>query len=56
MVASHVTGEISLDAGHPAMEWQQARPIAFCSDWQGNNPDEGRETVVRVLWSPQLSI
>jgi alpha-galactosidase len=53
IVASHVAGEISLDAGRPATEWQSAQPIVFCSDWQGNNPDERRETEVRVLWSPQ---
>ena len=28
-------------------------PIVFCSDWQGKNPDEQRETQVRVLWSSQ---
>jgi alpha-galactosidase len=28
-------------------------PIAFCADWQSKNPDPGRETKARVLWSPQ---
>ncbi len=28
-------------------------PVVFCSDWQGKNPDEQRETQVRVLWSSQ---
>jgi alpha-galactosidase len=53
IVASYVAGEIRLDAAHPAAEWQKAHPVIFCSDWQGKNPDEQRETQVRVLWSPQ---
>jgi alpha-galactosidase len=53
VVASYVAGEVSLDAGHPAAEWQSAQPVAFCSDWQGKNPDEQRETKVQVLWSSQ---
>jgi hypothetical protein len=51
IVAAHVSQEITLDAAHPAVEWQQATPIVFCSDWQGKNADPGRETQVRVLWS-----
>jgi alpha-galactosidase len=50
VVAVYVDHEIKLDAAHPAHEWQNARPISFSSDWQGNNPDPGRETKVRVLW------
>ena len=50
-MAAHVSGEIRLDAAHPADEWQNATAIAFCSDWQGKNPDPGRETKVRALWS-----
>ena len=53
IVAAYVPGEITLDAAHPAAEWKKARPIVFCSDWQGKNPDEQRETQVRVLWSAQ---
>ncbi len=53
IIASRLAGEIRLDAGHPAIEWQRAQPVVFCADWQGKNPDEQRETVVRVLWSPQ---
>jgi alpha-galactosidase len=53
IVAAHVAQEIALDAAHPATEWQKAHPIVFCSDWQGKNPDEQRETQVRVLWSSQ---
>ena len=53
IVASHVAGQISLNARGPADEWQSAKPVVFCSNWQGKNPDEERETEVRVLWSSQ---
>jgi alpha-galactosidase len=53
IVASFVAGEIVVDAEHPAPEWRSAKPVAFCSDWQGNNPDQQRETAVRALWSSQ---
>lgn len=53
VVAIHVANEIVLDAAHPAAEWQHAVPLTFCADWQGKNPDPGRETQLRVLWSPQ---
>ena len=53
MVASYVTGEVSLDAARPAAEWQNAQAIVFCSDWQGKNPDEQQETRVQALWSTQ---
>jgi alpha-galactosidase len=52
IVAAHLVREIIVNAEHPASEWKRAQPVAFCSDWQGQNPDEQRETVVRVLWSP----
>jgi alpha-galactosidase len=35
-------------------DWERARPLSFCSDWQGNNADPQRETQVRLLWSPQF--
>jgi alpha-galactosidase len=53
VVATRVAAEISLNAEHPAAQWQSAHPVAFCSDWQGKNADELRETSVRVLWSAQ---
>ena len=53
VVATRVTREFSLDAVRPSSEWDTAAPITFCSDWQGKNPDPGRETRVRVLWSPE---
>lgn len=53
IVASRVEGEIKLDAAHPAPDWQNATPIAFCADWQGKNAEPARQTQVRILWSPQ---
>jgi alpha-galactosidase len=53
ILAAPVTHEIELNAAQPAPEWQTATPIVFCHDWQGKNPDPGRETSVRVLWSPE---
>ena len=51
IVATYVPNEIELDASHASAEWKDAGAVAFCSDWQGKNPDPGRETTVRVLWS-----
>jgi alpha-galactosidase len=51
IVAAYISHDIILNAGHPSAEWQRAQPAAFCSDWQGKNPDDQRETEVRVLWS-----
>ncbi len=50
IIASH-TDDIRLDAAHPAPEWEKANAISFFHDWQGLNPDLGRETRVRILWS-----
>lgn len=51
VVAAYIDHDLKLDAGHAAPEWQRASAISFCWDWQGKNPDAGRETKVRVLWS-----
>ena len=53
IVAIGVRHEIVLKAGGPAAEWRQAKPVTFCQDWQGKNPDPNRQTEVRVLWTPQ---
>jgi alpha-galactosidase len=51
VVAVSVSDGIILNAQQPALEWESAPPVTFCSDWQGRNPDPNRETGVRVLWS-----
>jgi alpha-galactosidase len=53
IIAAPIAHELAVDAAHPADDWRHATAIAFCSDWQGKNPDPGRETKVRALWSPQ---
>ena len=53
VIAARVERALVLDAAHPAPDWQRATPVTFCSDWQGQNPDPGRETTVRALWSEQ---
>jgi hypothetical protein len=52
--AVHVAHEISLNARHPSPDWQTAPPITFCTDWQGQHPDPGRQTEVRLLWTPKM--
>jgi len=54
VVAMRTHDELLLDAARPAVAWDTAPPITFCSDWQGKNPDPGRQTRVRVLWSPSI--
>jgi alpha-galactosidase len=50
--AARIAREFTLDARHPAAEWGHAAPATFCTDWQGRNPDPGRQTEVRLLWTP----
>jgi alpha-galactosidase len=50
IVALYTHGE---RAGNPAREWDHATAVSFSADWQGCNPDPGRETVVQALWSEQ---
>ncbi|ABF41016.1 hypothetical protein Acid345_2015 [Candidatus Koribacter versatilis Ellin345] len=39
-------------SGFPKAEaWNSAKPIQFCADWQGKNPDPQRQTEVQALWS-----
>ena len=53
VVAARVKHDVPLDAPHPSKDWERATPVWFCSDWAGKNPDPGRTTTVRVLWSLQ---
>lgn len=32
--------------------WLSTEPVRFCTDWCAANPDPGRETEVRMLWTP----
>ena len=51
--AARIAHELSLDARHRAPEWDAATPVVFCQDWQAKNPDAGRQTEVRLVWTPQ---
>jgi hypothetical protein len=53
VLAAHLQQEITLNAAHPSPWWKRAQPITFCEDWQGANPDAGRQTQVRALWSKE---
>src|ERR1700690_574558 len=53
IIARRVSPQIRLDAANPALEWQSAQPVRFCSDWQGKNPEPALETEVRILWTPE---
>jgi alpha-galactosidase len=52
ILACRIGQEISLDAQHPAVEWTEAMPLSFCSDWRGQDADPPRQTEVRALWTP----
>jgi alpha-galactosidase len=54
VTAVRVAHEMSLDARHPALEWQTAASVTFCADWQGMHPDPERQTEVRVLWTSKM--
>src|SRR5215813_8420761 len=54
IVAAPASKAFHIDASHPLPDWQKAKPITFCSDWQGKNLDPGLETSVRALWSDQM--
>ena len=53
VVAEFVARPVSLDAHHPAVDWQRAVPVSFCSDWQGRQSDPARQTTVRILWDQE---
>jgi len=54
VVAARLPNPLDEQGFPEAGDWQNARPVVFCSDWQGKHPDPQRETEVRLLWSPQF--
>ncbi len=52
--AHYIDHDLALNASKAADEWELAAPIAFASDWQGNNPDPARGTQVRLLWNSRF--
>src|SRR5215831_15805991 len=53
IIAPRIAGGLVPGAQTPSPEWQRASSVKFDADWQGKNPDAGRETQVQVLWSHQ---
>jgi hypothetical protein len=53
VVAARARREVAIDARFPAADWPRAAAVSFRADWRGENADPGRETTVRVLWSPE---
>jgi Carbohydrate family 9 binding domain-like len=51
-VAVKLQGSLGKDGLPSTDAWSFARPVLFCSDWQGNNSDRERQTEVRMIWSP----
>jgi alpha-galactosidase len=52
-VATRMPGMPDEDGFPDRESWELAKPLRFDSDWQGKNADPGRETEVRLLWSPE---
>jgi alpha-galactosidase len=51
VVALEVSSTLDAESFPSAHDWTLAQPVRFASDWQGQRPDSGRETEVRVLWT-----
>ena len=51
ITATHISGEIAINAADPASEWENATYISFCSDWLGEHSNPDLQTTVRALWS-----
>jgi alpha-galactosidase len=54
VVAARFAGQVEGDELPGAAAWRSATAIRFCHDWRGGNGDEGRQTEVRLLWSPEF--
>jgi alpha-galactosidase len=53
-VAAAFHGSLDSVAFPPSKAWRSAKPMLFDSDWQGKNPDQHRQTEVRLLWTPEF--
>ena len=45
------SGRADAEGFPPEFAWEKAPAIEFRHDWQGKNPDPGRATEVRMLWT-----
>ena len=50
--AQHFQGKLDEGKFPAQTAWEKAPAIRYESDWQGKNPDAGRATEVRLLWTP----
>jgi alpha-galactosidase len=51
-VAVRMTELPDADGFPTPSSWKVSAPLRFNADWQGKNADPGRETEVRLLWTP----
>jgi alpha-galactosidase len=53
VTAAHLVGATNREGFPSEASWETAPPVRFSADWQGVKADEGRETEVRLLWTPE---
>jgi len=51
-VAARLRTALESEGFPPDEAWDAATPVTFCSDWQGRLSEPGRETEVKLLWTP----
>lgn len=52
-IALALSAALDKDGFPPLDAWEDAQPVRFEADWQGNNPDPARSTEVRLLWTKE---
>src|SRR6266446_2675452 len=52
-VAFRLIEPLDADGFPSSSSWELSAPLRFNTDWQGKNADPGRETEVRLLWTPE---
>lgn len=53
-VAIRLTAPCGIEGFPGPASWERTAPLRFSADWQGKNADPGRETEVRLLWTPEI--
>ncbi len=51
--AMRLMGDVDREGLPLEAAWNEAPPLLFDADWQGQNADGQRETEVRLLWTPE---
>ncbi len=52
--ALHLTEKPDAQGFPSKSSWELAPPLRFDQDWRGENPDPGRATEVRLLWTSDM--